>query len=130
MKVVTAAIIIDNDRVFIARRKDGNIKGKWEFPGGKLEENETYEECLKREIYEELKMNIEIIKPFEEVVHEYDNGKIKLISFLVKPLSYDYKLSVHDDARWVSIDDLLNYDLAPADIPIAKKLQEELKTKE
>ncbi|WDU83205.1 NUDIX domain-containing protein [Caloramator sp. Dgby_cultured_2] len=47
MKVVTAAIIIDNDRVFIARRKDGNIKGKWEFPGGKLEENETYEECLK-----------------------------------------------------------------------------------
>ncbi|WDU83206.1 hypothetical protein [Caloramator sp. Dgby_cultured_2] len=75
-------------------------------------------------------MNIEIIKPFEEVVHEYDNGKIKLISFLVKPLSYDYKLSVHDDARWVSIDDLLNYDLAPADIPIAKKLQEELKTKE
>lgn len=130
MKVVTAAIIIDNDKVFIARRKDGNIKGKWEFPGGKLEEKETYEECLKREIYEELNMNIEIIKPFKEVIHEYENGKIKLVSFLVKPLSYDYKLSVHDDARWVLIDDLLNYDLAPADIPIANKLKEELKTKE
>ncbi|SEG11708.1 8-oxo-dGTP diphosphatase [Caloramator fervidus] len=124
-KEVVAAIIIRDGKVLIARRKDGNIKGKWEFPGGKLEKNETYEECLLREIYEELKMEVKIIMPFERVVYEYEGGKIKLVSFIVKPLSLDYKLSVHDDALWVKVEEVENFDLAPADIPIAKKLKKE-----
>ena len=122
MKEVTAAIIIEDGKILIAKRKDGNIKGKWEFPGGKVEENETFEDCLKREIKEELDMEIEIVRPFETIIHEYENGKIKLISFIVRPITKDIVLSSHDDVKWVEKGDLLNYDLAAADIPIAQKL--------
>ncbi|KRQ86106.1 CTP pyrophosphohydrolase [Caloramator mitchellensis] len=122
MKEVTAAIIIEDDKVLIAKRKDGNIKGKWEFPGGKVEKGESYEDCLIREIKEELNIEIEIIKHYQTNIHTYDNGVIKLIAFIAKAETFDFVLSVHDEIKWVDASELLNFDLAPADIPIAEQL--------
>jgi len=93
----------------------------WEFPGGKVETNETYENCLTREIKEELNIDISIEKPLNHVFHKYDNKSITLIPFICTLHSSEIKLNEHKDLIWINPLDLLNYNLAPADIPIAKE---------
>ena len=80
MKEVTAAIITNDDKILIAQRgKDENLAGKWEFPGGKIEKGETPQQCLKREIQEELELNIEVGEFFGESIYTYSNGQIKYL---------------------------------------------------
>ena len=100
------------------------MAGKWEFPGGKLEPNETPEECLQRELMEELSIQTRIGSFIGESIYEYDHGAIKLIGYEVEHLSGEFVLTVHDDMKWVGVGELLEYDLAPADVPLITILKE------
>jgi len=125
MKVVTAAIIMRDHKVLLTRRgPSGQLAGYWEFPGGKIEDGESLADCLKRELMEELGVLSVIGEIFAESEYHYDHGSFLLIAMYVRLLSDELKLTVHDQAEWVSVADLHTYRLAQADIPIALKLQE------
>ena len=127
MKEVTAAIIMNENRVLIAERApDENLAGKWEFPGGKIEPGETPQECLKREIREELEVDIDVLDLFGESIYAYQNGTIKLIAFWCQWNSGDFRLNVHSRIEWVTHRELDLYDFAPADLPLVEKLKEVL----
>jgi len=116
MRQVTAAVIIENGLLFLARRApDEKLAGMWELPGGKVEPGETPEECLKRELLEELDMQCRVGELVGTVVHEYEHGEFELLAYRVERLS-DWSLSVHDRAGWVCSNEVLCYPLLPADI--------------
>ncbi len=119
---VCAAVIVQDQKVFIAqRKKDSHQGGLWEFPGGKLEKGETPHECLKRELLEELSVKAEIGSFIGASTYEYPEKSICLSAYFVsikdKPV-----LKEHEALAWVFYSELLNYPLAPADRPIAKAL--------
>ena len=125
MKRVTAAIMLKEDKVLIAQRAVGDrLALKWEFPGGKLEPGETPEECLIREIKEELGLDIAVSDHFMTSFFRNETGMIELMAFLSRVRSGNIKLNVHADARWVFLRELAAFDFAPADIPIMHKLLE------
>lgn len=124
MKKVTAAIIIDDGKILIAQRSaDTTLPLKWEFPGGKVEDGETPEECLSREIMEELDLVISIEDFFASSIYKYEFGEIELLAYYAKILSGDLHLNVHIDHQWVVPKDLALFDFALADIEIVQKLQ-------
>ena len=124
MKVVTAGII-KNDlaEVLIVRRGNNeSLQGFWEFPGGKKENDESEEECIKRELSEELAIDVEVGEFVGESHYVYEHGEFLLKAYWVNSYSGEIVLSVHDDLNWTPLTELKNYKLAPADIPIAEKL--------
>ena len=125
VKRVAAAIIVEEGKVLLTRRAPGErLAGMWEFPGGKLEAGESAEECLRRELHEELSIHASTHGVLVRSVYAYDDGAIELIAVATVIESGELRLTVHDRAEWVPLDALLEYDLAPADIPIAKYLIE------
>ena len=123
MKEVSAAIIEKNDQFLITRRAEKEkLAGFWEFPGGKKESGETIEECLVRELKEELDVEVVTKGILGESDYHYSGGAIKLIGVYAEIVAGDIKMTVHDSFEWVSPSDLLSYQLAPADIPLAKML--------
>jgi 8-oxo-dGTP diphosphatase len=95
---------------------------KWEFPGGKIEAQETAEQCLLREIKEELNIEIEIVRQLEAHVYDYGNFCIQLIPFVCKYLSGDILLAEHMDYRWLLKAELPTLDWAPADVAVVEML--------
>jgi 8-oxo-dGTP diphosphatase len=123
---VSAAIFRRNNFVLVARRAKGQyLEYKWEFPGGKIEKNESPEECLHRELKEEFDVLVEIGRYVGKSDFIYPDKKIRLHAYQVELISGDFTLSVHDRIKWVKIDNLPQVDLADADIEIALILQEE-----
>lgn len=124
--LVVAALIKKNNDVLIARRSTGdeNVLGKWEFPGGKVEPNETEEHAIEREIKEEFELDIKANKYITNNVCEYPTKTVDLRLYECEYISGEFKLHDHSEYKWVNINELLNYDLAPADIPLAKYLKE------
>jgi 8-oxo-dGTP diphosphatase len=121
--VVAAIMINHKNEILIARRKPEKSQGGlWEFPGGKIEQGETPEESLKRELKEEMNIEIEVIKYFGENVHHYEKISIRLIAYKCRLLRGDFTLSDHDKIQWVNYRGLENYQFAPADIPLVSKL--------
>ena len=123
MQDVTAAIIRQDDKVLIARRKDGRHAGKWEFPGGKVEPGEQPEDCLQRELQEEFGVVAAIGAFVAESVYEYDHGTIRLLAYEVDHVEGDMDPQDHDQIAWATPEDLLSYDLLPADIPLVQALK-------
>lgn len=124
MKEVTAAIILRDGNILIAQRgKNENLEGKWELPGGKIEAGETPQQCLKREIFEELNVEVEIGDYFGESIYKYPDGEIRLLAYFAKIIKGKIKLSVHTEVKWVSIKDMDKYDFAPADRPLIEKIK-------
>ena len=124
MKEVSAAIIIEDGKVLLARRAKGEkLAGYWEFPGGKREEDETIDECLVREISEELSLDIEVVGEFDTSDYEYPGGQIRLIGLLAEIRNGVISKTVHDLVEWIDISSVLDYQLAPADIPLAERLR-------
>ncbi|GFP75227.1 (deoxy)nucleoside triphosphate pyrophosphohydrolase [Clostridium fungisolvens] len=124
MKEVTAAIIVKDNLILIAQRgKDEKEEGMWEFPGGKIEIGETEEQCLKREIKEELDIEIEVGDFLGESIYDYSHGQIKLLAYFAQFISGEIKLSVHSLIKWVTIQEIDKFNFAPADIPLVKKLK-------
>lgn len=119
---VTCAIIEKDGLVLVVQRSSTmTLPLKWEFPGGKIEINETEEECIVREIKEEINLEIEILKRLEPSIFDYPNLSIKLIPFLVKQAGGQIVLNEHCDYKYISKNELLDLDWAEADIPIVKE---------
>jgi 8-oxo-dGTP diphosphatase len=120
------AALIKNDRgeFLIAKRKPMlSNGGKWEFPGGKLLTGEIPEECLKREIKEELGIEITVKDPFQIVNQHLSERSILLISYLCEYVGGQIVLKDHDRIEWIKPDLIINYDLSEPDKPIASKLK-------
>lgn len=127
VKDVAAAIIVRDAHVLMARRAPGqNLAGYWEFPGGKVEPGETIRACIARELAEELAITCEPGEIMMQHLHRYDGGAINLIAIHVRMTCANWRLSVHDDARWIGADALMALRLAPADIPVARAVRDEL----
>jgi 8-oxo-dGTP diphosphatase len=122
MIVVTCAIIRnEEDEVLVVQRGEATDHPlKWEFPGGKLAPEETVEECIIREIAEELSMEIVIIGKLSEVDYDYGNKQIKLIPFICDTLDEMPFLTEHISFRWVRENDLMTIDYSEADVFVAR----------
>ena len=122
---VVAAIIKQEDKILIARRKKGkHLEFKWEYPGGKLENNEEENDALKRELKEEFSIEATIGRYLTESFYEYGSVNINLKAYLVENFSGDFKLIDHDKIEWIKIEEIKKYEFAPADIPINNYLIE------
>lgn len=120
---VVCGVIFNEGRILLCRRKpEKPLGGYWEFPGGKIEVGETEEEFLYRELQEELGIRVEIERYFKSVVHDYDGFTIELIAYICRSGQSVCVLTDHDEYEWVDKSELLNWKLAPADIPIANEL--------
>lgn len=120
---VAAAVVYRDGNILITRRAPGEkLAGMWEFPGGKLEPEETPQSCIVRELREELGVESDAGEILTTSVFTYPGGTIELIAVTVSLRSAVLTLNVHDKAEWVAPGDLLGYELAPADIPIAEEI--------
>jgi 8-oxo-dGTP diphosphatase len=117
---VTAAVIERGGKVLIARRKKGDrFEGRWEFPGGKIDEGESPEECLRRELREEMGVEVEAGEFLCSVPFETSGLSIELMAFRTSLLAGEVRCHDHDEIRWVEPDDLGDFDLAEPDRRVA-----------
>lgn len=123
---VVAALIQKENKILIAKRSTGdpNILGKWEFPGGKVELNEDELHAIEREILEEFELKIEAKDFIVNNVCEYPGKTVDLRLYSCDYISGDFKLHDHSEYKWVSKEEIMDYDLAPADIPLANYIKE------
>ena len=122
---VSAAIIVENKKILCVQRNKGKydyISYKYEFPGGKLEVGENEEDALKREISEELNLEIDVAEKFLVVTHEYLDFDLTMHSYLCKANTEKLVLKEHIDAKWLFKNELIELDWAAADLPIVSKL--------
>jgi len=120
---VTAAVIEIDGRFLIARRKKSDrFGGKWEFPGGKIHPGETPQECLKRELKEELGIESEIGRLFCKSGFKYLGVPLELLAYRARHISGDFVAAEHDEIRWVVPKNLKGYDFVKADMAIVDKL--------
>ena len=121
---VVAAVIKQKDKILIARRKTGkHLELKWEYPGGKIENDEKEVVALKRELKEEFSIDAAIGKYLTDSFYEYGDININLKAYLVESFSGNFQLIDHDKIEWIKIEDIKKYDFAPADIPINNYLK-------
>lgn len=124
--VVTAAIIKQGNLYLIAQRKKGSHQElKWEFPGGKVEIGEDPEDCLRREISEELGLSIEIVDIYQVVSYNYGEKHIILLCYMCKNAIGVPRCIDCYDYRWVTLEEMCQYDFAPADIPVVERLKKD-----
>ncbi|CAJ1314747.1 NUDIX domain-containing protein [Paenibacillus nuruki] len=125
VKIVTAALIVHEGKILITCRGPGRSQeGLWEFPGGKLEQGETLEECLEREISEELSMKIKVIQHYDDSIYTYSEGSIRLKAYWCKWIDGNINLIDHSEYKWISLSDLPIYNFAPADIKLQNSLNQ------
>lgn len=126
MQKVTAAVIERDGKILVARRKRQDAQGgKWEFPGGKLETGETPEDCLKRELQEELGIETEIGEFLCSSKVAYDHMAIELLVYRASHVSGEIALRVHDRVEWIVPEALSKLDFSEADKPVIRLLKHE-----
>ena len=125
MKVinVVAAIIVRNNKIFATQRGYGDFKGGWEFPGGKIEENETPEDALKREILEELNVKIKVGEHFHTVEYDYPKFHLSMRCYICGLIDENIELKEHSAAKWLAINELNTIDWLPADVIVINYLK-------
>ena len=119
---VVAAIIIRDGKLFAAQRGYGEWKDWWEFPGGKIEPEESQEDALKREIREELATEIEVGTLLSTVEYDYPKFHLTMHCYLCTIISGELSLLEHEDARWLTTDELDSVKWLPADKDVIEKL--------
>ena len=120
---VVAAVIVKDDLIFCAQRGPSkSLPFKWEFPGGKVEINESNQEALAREIKEEFDSVVLVEDLLISVEHEYETFTILLHAYQCKLISGNLTLSEHNSKIWISKSKLLQLDWAPADVPVVRHL--------
>ncbi len=124
-KYIAAAIIEIDGKIFIAQRGrlDDPYRGLWEFPGGKLEGDETLQECLQRELYEELDIHAQIGQYFCTSTFVHKDSVYDMCVFKVHAYEREIKLNEHSAMAWVTVEQLSDYAYPAADLPIVALLQ-------
>jgi 8-oxo-dGTP diphosphatase len=121
--IVTAAVIRNGGSVLITRRPAGKPHaGMWEFPGGKLDGNESPRDCLRREILEELDLEVVVGDILEAAYYRYDWGPVLILAFECRPLVGEIRNLQVAEHRWVALEELSSFALLPADYPIIETL--------
>ncbi|MGN0805739.1 MAG: (deoxy)nucleoside triphosphate pyrophosphohydrolase [Candidatus Coproplasma sp.] len=124
---VVAALIREGDKILICQRPKNKARGLlWEFVGGKVESGETKEQALIRECREELAITIEPQGVFMCVLHEYEDVTVRLTLFNCTISCGQPQLLEHNDLKWVTINEMRNYEFCPADEEILNKLESQL----
>lgn len=127
---VVAAVICDSlentTKIFATARGYGEFKGKWEFPGGKVEADETPQQALIREIQEELDVKIEVGELIDTIEYDYPTFHLSMDCFLCVVVDGEIILKEAEAARWLDKDELYSVDWLPADIALIEKLQNSL----
>jgi len=123
--VVCLVLQDDEGRIFAARRPlEKSLGGLWEFPGGKVDPGESPEIALRREIREELCIDLTELSPLASITHAYDFGVIHLLPYLAKCEQHpDIRLTEHTEFCWVSLEEALSLEWAPADLPVLAMLR-------
>jgi len=120
---VACGVILRGDKVLCVQRSEYmSLPLKWEFPGGKVEQNEAPDQCLIRELDEELNIQVEIFEKLSNSYFDYGNLEIILIPYLCKYLGDEIILSEHKEFLWLPYTELEFLDWAPADIPIVGEI--------
>ncbi len=124
---VTCAVVVEDNRILAVQRSDGMPHpGKWEFPGGKLKEGETPEGCIRREIREELGVEIAVERLLPSVNHRYEKQTIKLIPFICTIREGTIMLSEHQEFRWIPCGEMEMMDWLDADVEVVGMVKERL----
>lgn len=122
VRVVAAVIKATNENgepiIFATQRGYGDLKGGWEFPGGKIEEGETPQEALKREIMEELDTEISVGELIDTVEYDYPTFHLSMDCFWCEIVKGDLVLKEHEDARWLTKEHIDNVEWLPADVTL------------
>ena len=121
---VAAGLVFKDEKLLITKRlKNIHLGGMWEFPGGKLELGESYEICLKREMFEELGVKVNVSYEFEEVLHRYSEMTV-LIKFFICSLSSGTPKAIQcSEFQWINRRDLTRYNFPAADIKVINQLR-------
>lgn len=121
---VVAALIWQNDKFMICQRPANKARALlWEFVGGKVEISETKEQALVRECQEELAITLSVESEFMDVIHEYPDIKVHLTLFHASIKEGEPKLMEHNDIRWITPDEIPQFEFCPADTEILKRIQ-------
>ncbi|AIO17990.1 CTP pyrophosphohydrolase [Candidatus Izimaplasma bacterium HR1] len=124
IEVVAGVIINKDNKILCCQRKNkGELALKWEFPGGKIEQGETHNEALIRELNEELEIDVVIIRHLITVKHQYNLFHLTMHCYLIEEYSGNLVLNEHEDFKWLDKMELYQLEWAEADIPIVKKLE-------
>ena len=130
IRVVAAIIKSTNEKgepiIFATQRGYGDLKGGWEFPGGKIEECETPQEALVREIKEELETEIIVGDLIDTIEYDYPTFHLSMDCFWSEIVSGDLVLTEHEAAKWLAKDELDSVDWLPADVTLIEKIRDKL----
>lgn len=119
---VTCAIVIDGSKVLVTQRSEAmKLPLKWEFPGGKVDFNEAAEMCIKRELIEELNIEVELLERLADSQFKYPTFTINLIPFIARVKAGQLILREHKAFEWLHPKELKALDWAPADIPVLEQ---------
>lgn len=124
---VAVGIVVKNGKILCCQRRKHSRYGlQWEFPGGKILHGEDPEDCLKRELYEELNISAESIEPYNTHIQSYsDNGLFEVHYFIIKNYTGTLKNKVFESTRWIAPDKLDSFPFLEGNIPVITKLKEE-----
>ncbi|MCR5539096.1 MAG: (deoxy)nucleoside triphosphate pyrophosphohydrolase [Lachnospiraceae bacterium] len=122
---VTAAVIHEDGRIFATQRGYGDYKDWWEFPGGKIEPGESPEECVVREIREELSATVAVERKLCTVEWDYPKFHLSMDCFLCRVAEGELRLLEHEAARWLSRDETDSVHWLPSDVEVLEKLKED-----
>ncbi|MBI3890263.1 MAG: (deoxy)nucleoside triphosphate pyrophosphohydrolase [Candidatus Wallbacteria bacterium] len=126
LKLVVAALVERDGRYLIARRPQGkHLGGLWEFPGGKMESGESPEECLAREMVEELDLTVQVGDIFTSVFHRYDEFDLLMLVFRCACGTGEPRALHCSEFRWATPAELASFSFPPADDPIVARLRRE-----
>ena len=123
---VVAAVIRNGDKIFSTQRGYGEFKDGWEFPGGKVEDNETPEEALAREIKEELETEIVVGSKIDTVEYDYPTFHLSMDCYWATIVKGELHLLEHEDAKWLTRDELDDVNWLPADLSLIERIKEQL----